>query len=234
MLRSESFLDEKILLIKEEGSNIPCKTGFFRDELVFNILKHIIMPYYDGRQANFASVGCSIGCEAYSILLQNWDRRDFIFIDGFDIYEYNIDKCRQGEYDLHDDLIKINELGLMENKVKPYEQEFIEGRLVRIIFNDNAKKHVNFSILDVVKNPLPKKYDIIFLANVLYYYEEKAREMIVSNISESLADEGWLLCESKNGFFEDDIDVWMNNLEEFFLKKQNLAKKSQVYKKISD
>ena len=95
-------------------------------------------------------------------------------------------------------------------------------------------KKINFSFHDILEEKLPEKYDIISMQNVLLYYEEEGRKRILSNATQSMEEDGWLLCEN---VYWDSSQKWlweyknsMENLEEFGLIKQDMGK-MQIYRK---
>ncbi len=236
--------------------------SFFADDQVFEIFEKIVFPKYSAKKiVNIASVGCSNGKEAYSLLLVNWKQRERMRLDAFDINPENIATAISGEYDAHNDgrgFFELCELKTAGSKIPNQSEAFsfvgMDEKFhdhSHVIFTEEAKKNINFSIHDIVKEKLPQKYDIILLVNVLHHFTEKGRERILSNIHESMYKGGWLLCEESAW----RVDKYYNEIAKYaeqmgdlkrlgfekqkiiiqqpLGKKEDLTKDTQIYRKSS-
>jgi len=200
-------------------------TTFSRDDTVLRVLDEVILPSY--YQATIASVGCSIGKEVYSILLRNWPEREKIKIDGYDISEKRISMAREGTFEVFE-LESLNEIEKIKKLNIPKELYTLKpksGCSREIEFSEEIKNMVNFEVHDISQEPLPKKYDVVLMLNVLMYYPPEERENILSNVNKSAKENGWLLCESEisDGWRNEKIkqyEDWMNDISRFGFEKQ--------------
>lgn len=215
--------DEQLKLYRHFGIN-P-KTEFFRDENVLHALENTIFPEYsDNRKLRIASVGCSVGKEPYSLLAKNWAHRNKLHIHGYDANPVNIAQATNGIYEIsYEDLRKFENL----NSIDTSDMYSIikEGDDRCVQFNDNAKSRIIFDIHDIIDCPLPEKYDVVLLLNVLPHYPKKGRERIISNLHDSIDGEGWLVIErpiptSKQ--HNADYINWLNDLRYLGFEKQKI------------
>lgn len=236
-----------------ENSGISTNTAFFRDGLVLEIFGNVILPDYSAeRIIRVASVGCSTGEEAYSLLLKNWGRRIGIRIDGYDVSHGNIEAALTAEYkllvDSPVDLMKFEQLGLPcpEEAYILTDCEDIYHK--HISFTPEVRMRINFANHDILETRLPKTYDVVLLLNVLRHFPEKDREIILANLFDSVDDDGWLICESAVWKDPDEEREsycrWMADISRFGFEKQHITLPgyfmedqtsfSQVYRKKSN
>jgi chemotaxis methyl-accepting protein methylase len=171
----------------------------------------VVLPGYSPSQSlRVASVGCSDGREAYSLLLKNWRQNGRLSLDAFDIIPANIETAQGGEYDVSADSYE-GEMRLFEalgpEAKQAYEVtavsngntswlRFNDGYTRRIIFNDEARSRINFQSHNILRGPLPQQYDVVLLLNVLMHYNPLGRKSILANVYRSMEEGGWLLCET--------------------------------------
>jgi chemotaxis methyl-accepting protein methylase len=231
-------------------------TMLLRDHQVLSVFSNLVLPNFaKGKVIRVASVGCSTGQEPYSLLLSNWENKDRLKIDGFDSNTSSLEKAIKGEYQIDlagitGEYQDVENLGLANPKeAYVITEKVIAGRKAHFFnFTDTLKRRVFFQNHDIFESPLPEKYDVILLLNVLMHYKPKGRERILHNIHESMEDGGWLLCERTPNISEKDEEriryrQWMRDimhlgfekqnviLQEFFFKDQTLF--SQIYRKNS-
>jgi chemotaxis methyl-accepting protein methylase len=226
-------LEEKIIRFRESSINL--KTWFFRDVQVLDAFQDRVLPTYPSDEVvHVASVGCSDGREAYSLLLNNWGQRERLRIEGFDVNPSAIEAAVAGEYEISTNpfdgelkhfkslgLVDINEayeLIAMPNGNIPWLR-FNNSHKKIIKFNDEAKKRVNFHVHDILMEPLPQEYDVILLLNMLMHYNPTGRERVLSNVFDSMKKGGWLLCETTDPSNllpeRQEYFKWMKDLERF-------------------
>ncbi len=202
-------LDERVERMIIFGGN-P-QTWFFRDAQVLDIFERVVLPsYHSAQDLHVASVGCSDGREAYSLLLRNWRQKGRLRIDAFDVNPKSIELAKTGEYEISADpyqgeLIFFEALDAgtklaydlisTHNGNIPWPR-FNHSYKKRLRFNDEAKARINFQIHNILRCPLPQQYDVVFLLNVLMHYNPKGRERILANVWGSMREDEWLLCET--------------------------------------
>ena len=174
---------------------------FFRNSLTFSVLEKIILPsiIYKNNESNrketrIWSAACASGQETYSLvmLLNECSLSEKINYRIFatDSSESQIEKAQNGSYYLHD----LNQLS-----VKRMNQWFIKNKDVYTVKPD-LKHNVEFSTFDLLDkdhscppSSIFGNFDIIFCANVLFYYKPEFRKKILKKLSNSLSANGYLV-----------------------------------------
>ena len=173
------------------------ETSFFRDSHPFESLKKAILPELMKRRGNTKSIriwcaACSTGQEPYSIVmtckelaeLENWN----LSILATDICEEVLDKSKQGIYSQ----LEVNR-GLPAKKlVMNFDRK---GRNWQV--KSELRKKIRFQRLNLMQ-PLPMmgQFDIIFIRNVLIYFDKTSRQQILQKISKQLMPDGYLFIGS--------------------------------------
>lgn len=204
------------------------ETSFFRDKDPFRILREILLPDLaknvlsrkaakftkSAKPFNILSAPCSTGQEPYSIAMTIFDYLEAVkppnlFFDDFRILAFDIDmialdKAKKGVYQKYFLDRELTDMQLSKHfdrasgiyRVKPHLKKIIEFKVM--------------SLLDDVyirtKYPL---FDIIFLRNVLIYFNKDTRRKIMNFVSKALAPEGKLILGSSENIygFEEDFET---------------------------
>ncbi len=215
-------------------------TFFFREPESLDFFRENIVKKRN-QKTKVASAGCSSGKEPYTIILSNWENRNSLEIDAYDINENKIKQGISGEYEIFNlNLIeRYNEFGNFKN-IPSHLYEVSDGRhesYKNIKLSKEVKEKINFKVHDILYSPLPEKYDAIFLQYVLMDYSENDREKILSNINESMKEKSFLICESvfwgKDHEFA-EYSEWMKDIERLGFEKHKTAKYKrpiQIYAK---
>lgn len=170
------------------------ETFFFRDDPPFNVLRDTILPeMVNTRSAtktiNIWSAACSSGQEPYSIAMLICDHfpemRDWkINILATDISEDILTKAKEGHYTQFE-----IERGLPDRMLK-YFDKVEHGWNIK----PEIKQMVNFQPGNLVQpwSSLMPAMDIIFMRNVLIYFEMDTKKQILSKVKQSLHHDGYL------------------------------------------
>jgi chemotaxis protein methyltransferase CheR len=178
------------------------ETSFFRDRRPFELLRTELLPNLietrrDARRLRFWSAACSTGQEAYSLamliqehfsLLDGWNVR----IEGTDICAEVVERAQAGCYHR----IEINR-GLPARFVVRYFDHEGEDWVVK----PEVKKMVNFRQASLSGPRLPFSraadcFDVIFLRNVMLYFSQDTRKVLLEGIHRVLAPDGILFLGS--------------------------------------
>ena len=174
------------------------ETSFFRDVHPFDALRTSIIPELVKKNADKRSIriwcaAASTGQEPVSIAmtiresfpeLSNW-KFDIV---ATDISDDVLDKCRSGNYSQ----LEVNR-GLPARK------------LVRFFERDGANWRTKPEIRDIISyqklnlmKPLPfmSKFDIVFIRNVLIYFDQPTKTDILKRVHRSLSPDGYLFIGS--------------------------------------
>jgi chemotaxis methyl-accepting protein methylase len=175
---------------------------FFRNMLTFSVLGNIVLPEIlfrkrkgRSKEIRIWSAACSAGQEAYSmaILLEehiNSKKNEIRYrIFATDRNEKQIEQAQKGSY--HPD-------HLANISLKYLEKWFVQENGYYAV-KPKLKKHIDFSAFDLLsKHSSPPEsifgeFDLVFCANLLFYYKENYRKKIIDKLSSSLTDDGYLI-----------------------------------------
>jgi chemotaxis protein methyltransferase CheR len=170
------------------------ETSFFRDIHPFKALQQFVLPDLiakrtQERTLNIWCAACSNGQEPYSIamlindqfpMLTDWRVR----LIASDFSSKVLARASQGYYTQ----LEISR-GLSESFWKKYFQQ--QGNTWQI--KDNIRQKVEFHHINLVQPwmPLPPM-DIIFLRNVLIYFETETKKAVLNRMRHQLKPDGYL------------------------------------------
>lgn len=190
--------DEAVALF--QSLNIT-HSEFFRNPLTFAHLEQWILPRLmenkaDNGELRIWSAGCSSGQEPYSIamLVENINakkqRSTRYRIIATDISESALDEAYEGLY---------SEKDVQNIRVKDLKEFFVRsGEKYKVC--DRLKKHVSFSIYDLLDNlsSYPQEsifgnFDLVLCSNMLFYYKSDYQKSIVKKVINSMDENGYLV-----------------------------------------
>ncbi len=200
--------------------SIHGQTDFFRERSEFLVLQHLVMPSLNGA-IKLASVGCSTGEEAYSVLVQNWRDRSRMTIHGYDCNPESIQTARHGTYRM--DEYRLDDWAEYGDSGQAYRR--IRGKRpmdFQISFTNAARQSVEFRVHNILDSPLPERYEAVLLLNVLCHYTADGRDKILNNVAAGMEDGAWLVCERfhPGPAGHEEYDKWMQDLSAYGLEKQ--------------
>ncbi|MDD5634575.1 MAG: hypothetical protein PHW46_04785 [Candidatus Omnitrophica bacterium] len=176
-------------------------TYFFRNEPQFKVLKDTILPEVFGRlkAASTAakptiriwSAGCSTGEEPYSIAMVI---KDIVpDLEAWDIRIFATDASTEALEGAHRGVYNENSMRLVDNEHrKKYFQKYHQtDRVAEYAINDEIKKMVDFSYLNLVEEEYPGNFDVIFCRNVVIYFELETTIRVMEKFAKSLNDDGY-------------------------------------------
>ena len=176
------------------------ETYFFREPKHFDLLRSRILPSLKGRQTvRVWSGACSSGEEPYSIAMtlddclgeQPWE------LVASDISARVLDKARAGHY----------AMTRMENIPKAYLTRYclkgVGSHEGTFLVNASLRNRIQFRQVNLNEAP-PElgQFDVIFLRNVLIYFDVETKKRVVRNVLTLLKPGGHFLVshsESLNG-----------------------------------
>lgn len=188
------------------------ETYFFREPKHFEFMERVIIPHLlttaTDRCVRIWSAAASTGQEAYTIALEfaqhygiqrNWK------ILGTDVNSEVIRTAKRGVYTL--EASKRIPLELL----KMYGAKGVGKDIGWFRFKDELRSKVNFTCHNLMK-PLPTNtdFDVIFLRNVLIYFDLDDKKAIVNNMVDKLRPGAWLLVghsESISGYNDQLIQL---------------------------
>lgn len=176
---------------------------FFRNSLTFAYLEQHLLPELirkkrsEGKnEIRIWSVACAEGQEAYSIAIlfdeynSTIENKISYRIFASDISLTAIENAKKGIY-THEQLGNIT-LKRFQNYFKK------ENEVIKIL--PIFKKNISFSYFDLLSDkilcPIESIYgdfDLIFCCNILFYYNEENRQIILNKIKNCIAENGYLI-----------------------------------------
>jgi len=165
------------------------ETYFFREPKHFDFLQNKILKDWRGDHFRLWSAASSSGEEAYSIamsLSENLGAKKWSIL-GTDLSTKVLDKARQGVYMM--DRIDLLDVSLMEK----YCLKGVRSQEGTFRVSEKLRQRTRFKQLNLMK-PLPPKmemFDVIFLRNVLIYFDNATKKHVVERIIKSLKPGGY-------------------------------------------
>jgi len=168
------------------------ETYFFREESHFDYLKNTILPKVKSN-SNYSvwSAASSSGEEAYTTAMViadslaisgNWK------ILGTDINASVITHARRGLY-------PITEKGkIQQHYLKKYCLKGVRQHDGMLLIDDKLKSHVSFELLNLIGawNNSIAGFDLVFLRNVMIYFDMDTKRCLINRIVDSLKPGGYL------------------------------------------
>lgn len=170
------------------------ETSFFRDIHPFEVLQNFLLPEFlkqrtVERSLNIWCAACSSGQEPYSIamlirehfpMLANWTLR----LIASDISGEILARARNGRYSQ----LEVNR-GLPETLREKYFQK--QGK--EWLLKEDIRRMVEFRSINLIEPwPLLPAMDIIFMRNVLIYFEVETKKAILGKVRRLLKPDGYL------------------------------------------
>lgn len=184
--------EERIMALVTDAMTTN-ETFFFRDKTPFDQMKQEVLPkLYRARSSGeikVLSAACSTGQEPYSLAMMIDEERATyprlnVSIQGIDISDRCLEKAQSGLYSQFE-----VQRGLpIQLLVKNFSKVDDMWRL-----NDRIKMTVRFrkfNLLDETRTL--GNFDVIFIRNVLIYFDQPTKKRILENLSQQLADDGYL------------------------------------------
>lgn len=194
--------DEKTKMLNLITTN---ETYFFREIQHFDFIKENIVPKYKNKKIRIWSAASSIGAEAYSIAMLLNDLSIDYEIIGSDINSEVVKKANVGLYPIKmmDKIPEKLKIKYCLKGKRSHEGWFLVDRclLERMKFEKRnlLDKHLDLG-----------EFDIIFLRNVLIYFNKDMKENIILNILNNLKLGGLLILS---------LTEYLRDLEKYKLKK---------------
>jgi chemotaxis protein methyltransferase CheR len=176
------------------------ETYFFREPKHFDFLKNHFFPNHpSGLPLRIWSAASSSGEEAYTLamLAAEFSKSNQWEIVGTDISTIVLDKARQGLYPM------LAMEKIPASLLKKYCLKGMDEYEGFILIDSSLRSRVKFIYANLI-DTLPDlgKFDVIFLRNVMIYFDMPTKERLVQRIQDYLRPGGYFIIshsESLNG-----------------------------------
>jgi chemotaxis protein methyltransferase CheR len=168
------------------------ETSWFRDREPFSALTDVVLPQMasngvGNRRIRLWSAASSSGQEAYSLAIllhENLPRGWSYEIMGSDISTEMIRRAEAGEYSQ----VEVNRGLPATQLVQYFERAGAHWRIIPAL-----RRNVSFKLMNLTA-PLPPMppFDVIFLRNVLIYFDVETKKSVLRNVARLLRPDGWL------------------------------------------
>lgn len=176
------------------------ETHFFRELKHFDFLReHILSRHPPRRTMRIWSAACSTGEEPYSIAMTlltclgevPWE------VHASDLSSRVLERARAGHYSMQ------RAASIPQPYLTRYCLKGIGAQDGTFLIDDQLRKRVHFSQINL-SNPLPSlgQFDVIFLRNVMIYFQMETKRQLIERIIPLLSPGGYLFIghsESLNG-----------------------------------
>jgi chemotaxis protein methyltransferase CheR len=165
------------------------ETYFFREPAHFDYLRDAVLPRYRGRSFRVWSAACSTGEEVYTlamVLAETLGQGDWE-VHGTDINHSVVETARVGLYPME------RARDIPQAYLRKYCLKGVRGQAGQLLVDAKLKQRVRFSTLNL-KLPLREKtvYQVIFLRNVLIYFDVPTKREVVTRVTDLLEPGGLL------------------------------------------
>lgn len=167
---------------------------FFRDNRPFDQFRDLVLPHLlkarvSTRRMRILCAACSSGQEPYSLAMlleeSNLNLKDWkIEIIGTDISTEMLEKAKKGLYSQFE-----VQRGLpVKMLVKYFEQIGDRWQIAKVL-----RDRVQFRYSNLLESTSELgQFDVIFLRNVMIYFDQKTKSEVLTRISKQLAPDGFL------------------------------------------
>ncbi|MBI4688376.1 MAG: protein-glutamate O-methyltransferase CheR [Nitrospirae bacterium] len=196
------------------------ETYFFREPEQLNVFMDSIVPKVTaGKLTSGVKLWCaasSTGEEPYTLSMMFKEKYPNTALDitASDISDTVLESAKKAVYNSYS----------IRNVPEPYMKKYFKNSGASYELNTGVKgsvRFMNINLIDDKKIKTIRGFDVIFCRNVLIYFDEKAKQKVVSNLYDSLAPGGFLFVGSSES---------LHNVTRAF--KPNIINKVVVYQKV--
>jgi chemotaxis protein methyltransferase CheR len=168
------------------------ETSWFRDSDPFTALRQTVFPALAKTRANRTlriwAGACSSGQEPYSIVMTALDTPELagwkVELVATDLSEEMLTRSRKGEYSQ----LEVNRGLPATTLVRHFERSGLNWRI-----NQSIRERVEFRSLNLTR-PFPPmgRFDVVFLRNVLIYFDLPTKRDVLKRVRQVMAPDGHL------------------------------------------
>ncbi len=199
LVNSKGQEREKQLLVDLLTTN---ETYFFREPFHFDFLTEQVLPALRGRPARLWSAACSSGEEVYTLAMvcaEGLGQGDWE-VFGSDISQRMLETARAGVYPMD------RARAIPQEYLSRYCLKGVRAQAGKLLIDRALRERVRFAPVNLTE-PLREHtlYDVIFLRNVLIYFDNETKKEVVERLAGVLRPGGYFFVshvESLHGVTE--------------------------------
>ncbi|NVZ09147.1 protein-glutamate O-methyltransferase CheR [Allochromatium humboldtianum] len=165
------------------------ETYFYREPAHFDYLREHVLPAYRGHGVRVWSAACSTGEEVYTLAMVLSDALgpgDWRIL-GTDISQRVLEQARQGVYPLE------RARHLPRVWLERYCLKGVRAQAGNLLIDPRLKSRVKLEQHNLLQSRRDgESFDIIFLRNVLIYFDPPTKQRVIARLFESLRPGGLL------------------------------------------
>ena len=167
------------------------ETYFFRESKHFDFIKSQVLPNRDAnRPFRVWSAACSSGEEAYTLAMVNTDVLGYNNweILASDISSRMLEKAGKGHYTL------ASTRGMTQDYLSRYCLKGVGRQDGTFLIESKLRQRIKFMQVNLNES-LPRigEFDMIFLRNVMIYFDKETKSQVISRILSVLRPGGYLM-----------------------------------------
>lgn len=206
MVRDKALLDEFMNHITINVSE------FFRNAVWWDLLQKKVFSDLatQTRAIKCWSAACSTGEEPYSLAMQLLGMASFRDIDvlASDIDDNALNKARLGQYP--DSALK--------SVPAPMLKRYFDAGQQTYTVKQEVKQHVRFAKHNLLADPFQQGYHLIVCRNVLIYFTDSAKDLLMQRFSNALRVGGYLFLGGTE-HIKDPSKYKLESVETFFYRR---------------
>lgn len=165
------------------------KTDFFREPVHFEFLKSTVLP--GRRSLDIWSAACSSGEEPYSLALTllDWKEPLTFSLTASDISTKVLGEAEAGIYDIE----KISPVPLEQKR--RYFLKGVGSQEGLVSVKPEVRARIHFRQINLMDHTWPhsRPFDVIFLRNVLIYFDKPTKTALLERIAKVIRPGGYLI-----------------------------------------
>ncbi|XOV91670.1 MAG: CheR family methyltransferase [Bacteroidota bacterium] len=169
-------------------------TELFRNPEIWEMLDNDILEKLKSKPIiNIWHAGCSTGEEVYSMAMV-LDKKNLLHRTravATDISKNALDKAIKGRYS--NTLLAKYERSMQSYLPNGQISDMFQIDESNATIKSRFKNHVEFKYHNLVSDPAPKKFDIIFCRNVMIYFDDKLKLQVLDSFRNALNEDGFLI-----------------------------------------
>jgi chemotaxis protein methyltransferase CheR len=166
------------------------ETYFFREPQHFDFLEQSILKKWRGERFRIWSAACSSGEEVYTLsmkLAEHFSHKNWEVL-GSDISSRMLDSCRRAVYPM------TRLQNMPEHFLKKYCLKGVRQQEGMIMIDRSLRERCRFMTVNLMESlPDIGKFEVIFIRNVMIYFDMPTKKAVVDRITRVLNPGGYLI-----------------------------------------